>query len=144
MAKGLEWLNQQNELRASAAKSKREDRGGQGRALARRAWVARRSEARRLARRRQEVVGRVRLLGKGPPPRLGPLNAPRHWVEPPGCTDAEEPFDDTMRALVEKVWAREDDSCFMAQVVAASERARRQPPRFPSLGISRLNSRSGW
>jgi hypothetical protein len=71
------WLVHQNVLHAAARQcsgsDKRQDRGGQGRRAARGQWVLRRSLARLRVRRRHAVVGRVRLYGKGPPPRDGPL-----------------------------------------------------------------------
>lgn len=77
MAQGREFLRAKNAQRAAerAARGaqKRVDRGGVGRAMARAAWSARRSAKRLAARRRQEVVGYVRLVGKGPPPRAGPV-----------------------------------------------------------------------
>ena len=120
MAKGIEWLKAQNAKRAAAAKSKRIDRGGEGRALARRAWVARRFAARLAARRRKEVVGRVRLWGKGPPPRLGPLNK---WPRPP----PEEPFEDSMMALVEHIWAQEDKRVYRMHLLTGACLSKRKP-----------------
>lgn len=121
MAKNIEWLLGQNAKRASRAKSRRQDRGGQGRALARKAWIARRSAERRAVRMRREVVGRVRLRGKGPPPRLGPLNKRRGDVaNTPAVVD--EPFDNAAIALVEAVWAKENEAMLMG-----SRRPRRTP-----------------
>ena len=70
---------------------------------------------------RREVVGRVRLWGKGPPPRLGPLNKRRGDVaNTPAVVD--EPFDNAAIALVEAVWAKENEALFMG-----SRRPRRTP-----------------
>ena len=74
--KGMAWLIEQNAGRAAKrraeGKSTRQ-RGGNGREVARQRWALQRSLMRAAARRRREVVGRVRLHGKGPPPRLGPI-----------------------------------------------------------------------
>lgn len=130
MPKNIEWLLGQNAKRAARAKSRRKDRGGQGRALARKAWIARRSAARRAVRMRREVVGRVRLRGKGPPPRLGPLNKRRGDVaNTPAVVD--EPFDDAAIALVEAVWAKENEAMLMGEVLAARGAASKRPTRPP-------------
>ena len=130
MVKNIEWLLEQNAKRASRAKSRRKDRGGQGRALARKAWIARRSAARRAVRMRREVVGRVRLWGKGPPPRLGPLNKRRVDVaNTPAVVD--EPFDNAAIALVEAVWAKENEAMLMGEVLAARGAASRRPRQPP-------------
>ena len=103
--------------------------GGQGRALARKAWIARRSAARRAVRMRREVVGRVRLQGKGPPPRLGPLNKRGDVANTPAAVD--EPFDNAAIALVEAVWAKENERMLMGEVLAARGAAPRRPTRPP-------------
>lgn len=71
--------------------------------MARNAWIARRSEARRRARieraraaRRLLVVGRVRLVGKGPPPRDGPLPFR------PELAIIDEPMDSPMLAIIDE------------------------------------------
>lgn len=127
MAKNIEWLLAQNTQRAAMAGPRRQDRGGQGRALARRAWIARRSAERRLARMRLEVVGWVRLRRKGPPPRLGPLNQRRLVVSSSFevVEVVEEPFDDATISLVEAVWAQENDERLMVEVFAAGRRRTR-------------------
>ena len=75
----LAWLANQDARRAEAAllhgTKKWVARGGEGRNMARRRWVERRSAARLAARKRDCVVGRVRLWGKGPPPRPGPVQS---------------------------------------------------------------------
>lgn len=73
-----EAMNQRRRFeRRQEGNEERQRRGGEGRRLARNRWAEKRSTARaaeRGAKRRQVVVGRVRLRGKGPPPRLGPIN----------------------------------------------------------------------
>lgn len=108
MAKTSEWLVSQNRKRHEAALARgtagRVCRHGHGRALARQAWSARRSLAREMHRRRLGVIGRVRLHGKGPPPRPGPLNRRRPAV----ATQGREPLDQSMLAVIEQHWAAED------------------------------------
>jgi hypothetical protein len=71
------WLVHQNFLHAANRRLVgavvRNSCHGHGRRAARDQWVIRRSLARLRCRRRHAVVGRVRLYGKGPPPRAGPL-----------------------------------------------------------------------
>lgn len=114
MGRGRDWLVTQNQLRHEAAVAKgtagRVDRGGKGRALARKAWSERRSRLRWLRRRRVEVVGRVRLWGKGPPPRPGPLNR-----RPATSEDIEwEPVDEALFKVAEDHWREQDE--FMAKM----------------------------
>ena len=74
---GAPWLQAQNAKRAQDRRARgapcRVTRRGAGHTLAKAAWVLRRSLERRVATRRLHVVGRVRLKGKGPLPRFGPL-----------------------------------------------------------------------
>lgn len=105
------WLEEQNlarqAARRAAGKAVRQV-GGQGRELARQAWVERRSALRKEARelkarqaRRSTVVGRVRLVGKGPPPRLGPL-LPHSRGDREHPPLAPEPIDSGMFFLLEQ------------------------------------------
>ena len=131
-----EWLAAQNtrrhELRRARGVPERVRRDGLGTILAQQRWNHRRALARRAKRRRLEVVGRVRLRGKGPPPRAGPLPAPRrHFVDDGaalaglapstssqhGAPDARphdeiatEPLDSPMFELIDSVRASEGRS----------------------------------
>ena len=75
----------------------RQVRGGLGRALARARWNARRARALRAKRRRMNVVGFVRLVGKGPPPMPGPVMPSRLR----GICSSREPLDSAMLDMIE-------------------------------------------
>ena len=129
MAKPCERLVLQNLKRHEAAIARgsagRVRRHGHGRAFARQAWSARRSQARRLRRRRLEVIGRVRLHGKGPPPRPGPLNRRRPAIAPSG----HEPLDQSMLSLIEQQWAEQDAAAAHERRCAGAARRAEQVER---------------
>lgn len=172
MAQGLAWLLLRNAERAADRAARgaatRTKRFGSGRAMARAAWSARRAAKRRAARRRFELVGRVRMVGKGPYPRPGPrlpkgvakrdaaasspegsiiatpacspASLPQTVCEPE-CVESPEPMDDEMFAFIDEHMRDCDERDFARQRQCMR---RYTSERLASLARSAGVRRHGW